>query len=186
MSIFDDNENKAFDARTMIAIVLMVLVITAGMTVQNKFFPRDPLPTAEPARTTQPAAAPAVVATGTPATTEARASESNLVAAQLPGIELPTAERTHTISTDIYEAVFTNRGGELVSLKLKEHKDDLGLVDLLLPGDRQPQGFSLAFGGPGTAPLDTLMAATIPGENMIEFSAAFAGSLEGESYIVRK
>ncbi|MGD9941388.1 MAG: membrane protein insertase YidC [Clostridia bacterium] len=186
MSIFDDNENKAFDARTMIAIVLMVLVITAGMTVQNKFFPRDPLPTAEPARTTQPAVAPVAAETGTPAATEARASTGSLATAPLPGIELPTAERTHTISTDIYEAVFTNRGGELVSLKLKEHKDDLGLVDLLLPGDREPQGFSLAFGGPGSVPLDTLMAATMPGENMIEFSAAFAGASEGESYIVRK
>ena len=186
MSIFDNNENKAFDARTMIAIVLMVLVITAGMTVQNKFFPRDPLPTEEPGRTTQPGVNAAEAAPGTQAVSEARVAAGNLVVAQLPGLELPTAERTHTISTDIYEAVFTNRGGDLVSLKLKQHHDDAGLVDMLLPGTRQPQGFSLAFGGPGAVPLDTLMAARIPGQDMIEFSAAFAGKAEGETFIVRK
>ena len=183
MSIFDDNENKAFDARTMIAIVLMVLVITAGMTVQNKFFPRDPLPTAEPARTAQPAPVTTETAAGVVTMSESTATTSNLVVAEVPGLELPAAERTYTISTDIYEAVFTNRGGELVSLKLKQHHDDAGLVDMLLAGDRQTQGFALTL---GSVPLTTLMATTIPGQDMIEFSGAFAGQAEGESYIVRK
>ena len=114
---------------------------------------------------------------------ESTATTSNLVVAEVPGLELPAAERTYTISTDIYEAVFTNRGGELVSLKLKQHHDDAGLVDMLLAGDRQTQGFALTL---GSVPLTTLMATTIPGQDMIEFSGAFAGQAEGESYIVRK
>ena len=53
MSINDDNTNNAFDARTMIAIVMMVVVITAGMAIQNFFFPRENLPVQAPAATTQ-------------------------------------------------------------------------------------------------------------------------------------
>ncbi|MFH0824148.1 MAG: hypothetical protein V2B18_15460, partial [Pseudomonadota bacterium] len=44
MSINNDDSNKAFDAKTMIAIVLMVVVITAGMAIQNYFFPKPGLP----------------------------------------------------------------------------------------------------------------------------------------------
>ncbi len=61
MSINEDDNNKAFDARTMIAIVLMVVVITVGMAVQNHFFPKQPLPV-EPVATQAPAAPAATAA----------------------------------------------------------------------------------------------------------------------------
>jgi len=48
MSINNDDSNKAFDAKTMIAIVLMVVVITAGMAIQNYFWPKPGLPVETP------------------------------------------------------------------------------------------------------------------------------------------
>ncbi|HOX92843.1 MAG TPA: hypothetical protein PLC54_07955, partial [Spirochaetales bacterium] len=57
MSIYEPNE-KAFDKRTLLAVVLMVVVVTVGMSVQSILFPKKPLAV----QTEQPAAAqPGVV-----------------------------------------------------------------------------------------------------------------------------
>jgi len=176
MSINDDDNNKAFDAKTMIAIVLMVVVITAGMAIQNYFFPKQGLP-AEPAQATQ---APASAPSASPAlATGQGGSATTLAAVDAP--DAPDREMTQTLTTDLFEAVFTNKGGELVSLRLKEHKEDGIPVELLIAPDGKTEGFSLALGGAGSVPIDALMSASRPEPGVIVFSRAFsAPSASGE------
>ncbi|HUW33671.1 MAG TPA: membrane protein insertase YidC [Planctomycetota bacterium] len=169
MSINNDDSNKAFDAKTMIAIVLMVVVITAGMAIQNYFWPKPGLPI-EAAQSQAPVTAAQPVAQ----TTQAAGSPVSTVAlAPVEAAAAPASETSHVISTDLFDATFTNRGGELVSLKLKEHSDGGKPVELLLANGGKLDGFSLALGGAGSVPLDALMAVSRPGPGMIEFSQAF-------------
>jgi len=176
MSINDDDTNKAFDARTMIAIVLMVVVITVGMAVQNYFFPKPGLPV-EPQAAQAPAASAQPVATAEAA--PASAAASTLAVVETP--DAPAAETKYTINTNLFEARFTNKGGELVSLKLKDHKEDGVPVELLMAKGGAMEGFSLAFGGANAAPVDAYMTAAQPAPGVIVFSRAFfAANAAGE------
>ncbi len=183
MSINEDDSNKAFDAKTMIAIVLMVVVITVGMAVQNYFFPRQPLP-AEPQATQAPVAAQSAAATVQAAPVTASAS------ALVPALEAeaPASEARYTIATDLVTATFSNKGGELVSLRLKDHAEDGVPVELLMPVNGEVDGFSLALGGPQSATLDALMNVSQPSPGVIEFSRAFlpTNSADAAPFTLRK
>ena len=180
MSINDDDNNKAFDARTMIAIVLMVVVITVGMAVQNYFFPRQPLPV-EPATTTsvptESAPAASVPAMGAPASAGVTLSMPEDPAA-------PDREITYDVSTDLFDVVFSNKGGDIVSLRLKEHSEDGKPVELLLGGNGSPEGFAIGLGGASSVPVDAYMTVNrndTKGASVIEFSRSFyAPSQNGE------
>lgn len=163
MSINEPNEG-AFDKRTLVAIVLMVIVVTVGMSVQNILFPKKPLPLeapSVPAATVQTGSQPAAVA--------APATETSVIVEDGG----PTARQTYRVSTDLFEATFSNEGGELISLLLKEHLDKGQPVEMFLPNEAGLDGFSLAFGGPGAAPVRALMNVTQPGPGVIEFRRTF-------------
>lgn len=176
MSINDDDRNKAFDARTMIAIVLMVVVITVGMAVQSYFFPKQSMPvepksSQTPAPVTQPATVSDAPAVALQSTASAMVEET----------DAPRAEESYSLKTDLFDARFTNKGGELVSLKLRKHAEHGVPVELLLAKGNALDGLSLSFGGPGAAPIDALMTATQPGPGVIVFSRAFyAANAAGE------
>lgn len=179
MSINDDDNNKAFDARTMIAIVLMVVVITVGMAVQNYFFPRQPLPV-EPAATTS---VPAEAVQAAPASVPAQGSSvpSGAALATLEDPAAPDREMTHSLSTDLFEVTFSNKGGDIVSLRLKKHAEGGEPVELLLAKAGEPEGFAIGLGGASSVPVDALMTATRPAPGVIEFSRSFyAPSSSGE------
>jgi YidC/Oxa1 family membrane protein insertase len=170
MSINDDNTNNAFDARTMIAIVMMVVVITAGMAIQNFFFPRENLPPQAPVSATQPA----TVAT-TPQQTSAPVASGAVqnALAELPVEGAPSQEMQYRISTDLFDASFTNRGGELTSLKLKKHADGKDPVDMFLPRNGSISGFSVALGDAGSVPISSFMNVSMPEDGVIEFYRSF-------------
>ncbi|MBL8966958.1 MAG: membrane protein insertase YidC [Spirochaetaceae bacterium] len=179
------NQDTKGDKRTLIAVVLSVIVITAGFMIQGTLFPSAPPPA--PAAAAAPAAPSGPVAAtgttvGTPAVAQALvATPPAGTPAGLPAIEAPVAERSYTVETDLLKAVFTNKGGDLVSLKLKQHKDRDGAVDLVLAGKEGPEGFSLAFGGPGAPAVADLMNARMIDERTIEFSRTFLANVPGKT-----
>ncbi len=170
MSINNDDSGKAFDAKTMIAIVLMVVVITIGMALQNFFFPRA-VPQAEPqvaqtSTSTVQAVQPAV------STAETPVASTQLALADVA--DAPLAEMKQTLSTNLFDATFSNRGGELVSLKLKEQSG--GPVEMLLPVNGRMQGFAVSLGGASSLPVDALMTTNRPSPGVIEFSRTFVST----------
>lgn len=182
----DLQENKpSGDRRTVIAVILSVLVITAGVVVNEVFFPTRPL--AQAASTAPAAAAPAaspqpIAASPAASTIQAAAafsSTSGLAASTTTAVE-PT-EASYTVSTDLLEAVFTNKGGDLLSLKLKKHKDSTGLVDLLFPGQTKPAAFTVAFGGVDALPIEAMMNAKMLDATTIEFSRTFFAVVPGKT-----
>ncbi len=170
---FDPTENnKTFDKRTMLAVVLSVVVITVFMTLQYVFFPAKPLPIEPPAPAAQ-AGSPSVAAPAFSAVLP-----DNTAALQALVINAPERAETYTLSTDLVTALFTNRGGELVSLKLRKHadkNDKEGLVEMLIPDAEKPGTMSLAFGGTSAPMIMELMNVSRPGPNAIEFTRVFPG-----------
>jgi YidC/Oxa1 family membrane protein insertase len=196
MSIFnDDSQTKEESRRTIIAVVISTVIVGAGFMIQNILFP--PAPQAQvqtqttgapqvsqqgapsalvPAGTvvTQPGAAPAVQ--GSPKA-EAKAAA--------PVVTAPAAEATYDIETDLFKVQLSNSGGDLVSLKLKKHKDKSGYVDLIVPGSNATHGLSLAFGGVDAAPVADLMNATWLDNDRktIQFSRVFYVRTSGDKLV---
>lgn len=191
MSNFNDQNDKSFDKKTMLAIVLMVVVVTVGVSIQNILFPQQPLPV-EPTTAVAPTQSTptqsAQTLTSAPAADTAE-MPSVITEAGLPAVDAPDREEIFLLSTNLFEAVFTNKGGELVSLKLRKHKDEQGPVDMFLSGADGLDGLSLAIGGPGSAPLTDFMNASRPAPGVIEFNRTyFYRDSAGEivSYVLRK
>jgi YidC/Oxa1 family membrane protein insertase len=185
MSILNGN-NQPGDKRTIIAVVLSVVVITVGFLLQATLFPSPQASPAQAARTAQAAEAPkAAPASAEPVTAPSGLSGPVQVsAAKAVGpsaAEVPASEKTYSISTDLIDALFTNKGGDILSLKLKKHRDKDGAVDLIVPGSTGAQGLSLAFGDAGTAPqVSDLMNAVVLDSRTIVFSRTFFASIPGK------
>lgn len=185
MSILNPSNQTGGDKRTIIAVVLSVLVIVAG----TMLFPPKAAPPAPVARTAQPA--PAESAQAVPSgtvmpvpsgkITSPAKPEATSAKAATPVVDAPSSERTYTISTDLVEAVLTNKGGDIVSLKLKKHSDKDGMVDLIVPGSAGAQGLSLAFGDTGAAPVTDLMNAVLLDNSSIVFSRTFFAEVPGKA-----
>lgn len=84
-------------------------------------------------------------------------------------------EEQFTIKTDLIEAVFTNRGGDLISYKFLKHTDkDTGtgvqMVDNVTANNR---AFGLSFGGPDNSIINEIFNVRKEGENTIIFTRDF-------------
>jgi YidC/Oxa1 family membrane protein insertase len=197
MSILDNDNNPGGDKRTLIAIVLSVIVISVGFLLQATLFPPAPqqAPAAKSAAPGEGQTTSATAAPGTETTSPAPAASSQIAAppangglvpasriVAAPSSDAPSAERRYTISTDLLEAVISNKGGDLVSLKLKKHRDKDGAVDLIVPGSEGAQGLSLSFSqSAGTAPIGDLMNAMMLDERTIAFSRTYLATVSGKS-----
>jgi YidC/Oxa1 family membrane protein insertase len=190
MSNINDPSPKG-DKKTVIAVILSVVVITAGFMIQGALFPPTTRTTQAAQTTSSVGQTPVPNAMPSAPASAIKAAE---VATNLPGgsgtssafttVTAPIAERLYTISTDIFEAVLSNKGGDIVSLKLKKHKDKDGFVDLIVSGDKGAQGLSVAFGPVGSAPLGELMNARVIDEKTIEFSRVYTAAIPGEKEAV--
>ena len=149
------------DKRTVIAVVLAVVVIVGSMIVQQVFFapeettaaPRpeagaEPVP--EPIAGEAPAAEPAPAAAEQPS---APAAAEDLALAADQQIE----EQNFTIETEVFRIRFTNRGGQITSIELKEFSNTDGSpVEMIFNQESGMDPFSLRFGGVDTPAVDAL------------------------------
>jgi YidC/Oxa1 family membrane protein insertase len=195
MSMLDNDNNQVGDKRTLIAIVLSVVVISAGFMLQAAFFPpqsqqapvsqsQTGAPASAPKEAANSAGAASAAASKAPAASgEGFVAASRVVAAPLA--EAPTAERTYTIETDLIKAVISNKGGDIVSLKLKKHKDHDDAVDLIVPGSEDAQGLTVSFGQTvGSSTQNDLMNAVMLDERTIAFSKTYLAMVPGKSDLV--
>jgi len=143
-NIFEQEPSSKEDRRrTIIAVVLSTVIVSAGFMVQNALFP----PATQQSTATQtPAQGTELPAQNTSAPAVAVPSPIPVKTASSSSIPVPAAERTYIIETDVMSATLTNAGGEIVSLTLKNHRDKSGAVDLIVRGSSGANGLSLSFG----------------------------------------
>ncbi|UCG00039.1 MAG: membrane protein insertase YidC [Spirochaetaceae bacterium] len=153
------------DKRTVIAVVLAVVVIIGSMIVQQRFFaPEQPTTVAEPAD-----GGPQPVVEEQPAEAQtAEGAEQPPVAEQpsVPGTatgemalvtDQQIEEQTFTLETEVFRVGFTNRGGQITSIELKDFSNTDGSpVEMIFSQDSGINPFSFRFGGVDTPPVDAL------------------------------
>ncbi len=142
------------DKKTIIAVVLAVVVIIASMLLQNVFFPtrEEPLPVSEtPVETVVQADATEETAQQEPL--EPQADQQTLL--QVEGEEL--YEQTYRIETNVFTIIFSNRGGTIQSIKLKDFRNSDGSeVEMILPRESGRYPFTVHFGDFNAPPVDAL------------------------------
>jgi YidC/Oxa1 family membrane protein insertase len=198
------NENgSGGDKRTLVAVVLSVVVITVGFLLQSVLFPIKPdasqaaahqAPAASatnsaPASTAAPGPASSSIVAAGGVANQSAATKSADTALLLPkaamldtasSAAVPIAEQRYTIKTDLLEAVLSNKGGDLVSLKLKKHADRDGMVDLVVPKADGSGGLSLSLGAAGSAPVSDLMNASFLDDHTIAFTRTYLATVPGK------
>ena len=154
------------ERRLLLAILLTFLVLT----VYQWMLPKPP-----PLPPQSAGAASATSAAGTGGA-QSSATPPPAAAVQLPPVETvlaDTAEKTVAVDNGLVHAVFSNRGGTLISWQLTRYQDGAGhLVDLVphdLPADA-PKPFSLKLDDAAkTARVNgALYAASVPADGHVD------------------
>jgi YidC/Oxa1 family membrane protein insertase len=148
------------DRNTIIAVVLAVVVIIGGMLLQNLLAPKKPataLPTEKP-----PAAAEQPAPELTPAPQPAAGQAANQPPSQGVGAapsvtEGELSEESFTMENDVMRVRFTNRGGDITSIQLKDYKNrDGSPVEMVISKDTRLRPLSLHFGDHNSEPVNAL------------------------------
>jgi YidC/Oxa1 family membrane protein insertase len=176
------------DKRTLLAVVLSVVVISVGFMLQGLISPKsEEIATADANQTGQGvmAAEPSAESESTETQTfQEPAEDTTPGAAVVLSGESDERERKIIVETDLFVATFTNKGGELASLLLKEHLDDGEPIDMLYHGESDWNGFFVSFGKAGAVPVDAIFEFSRRGEYGVEFRRDFLAppSADGKSY----
>lgn len=144
------------EKRVLLAVSLsfLVLVIYQGLFAPPRPEPAGPSPAAPtPAASPTPGggASAAASAVSTPAVAPPADSPQEVEAAPTTPVVGDTEPREVVVETDAVRAVFSNRGAELTSWKLKDyHTESRELVDLVPAGlpEAEPRAFALIADDP--------------------------------------
>jgi YidC/Oxa1 family membrane protein insertase len=173
------------EKNTILAVVLSVIVITLGMTVQTMFFPTQTTESAAPSQTK------------TTTTAELAPSESVHVGSSLaygsgvkgsfkPVNDTKADKAKFTYETDVFSVEFNPVGASVSALYLKDHKETDGKpVDLLFNGKDGHDAFLMYAGNDMTTPIDATFNYKID-RNQIIFSQDFMIEGSDEPFTITK
>jgi len=135
------------DKNTILAIALSTLVIIIGFTVQATFFPTEKTPptTTEKLQPVNTTSTQNTLVDTSIVTNEDTVTPSLLSSVNTDDKEALKEEKT-VIETDLVRVEFTNRGGDIVSYKLKKHTDKNGEVEMAEFVTDKNRAFSLILG----------------------------------------
>ncbi|MDR2629409.1 MAG: membrane protein insertase YidC [Spirochaetaceae bacterium] len=167
------------EKRTLLAVVLSVVVISVFYFIQGITMQSRALEQGTPPGTDQVPAPTAVTTALQPDTPPTAPSESAALPAEPEAA--PLSEQRVTIETPLAVVVLTNAGGDVVSYRLKEHKDKDDLVEMVLPGETESHAFTISFGGLNAEPVRSFFYVKTISEYSVEFYRDFAISLNGEA-----
>ncbi|MDR1231957.1 MAG: membrane protein insertase YidC, partial [Spirochaetaceae bacterium] len=174
--------------RTLLAVALSTLVIISFYMIQAVFFP--------PAMPPQPVPSEQVVGQPVPVSPGVQDTPSRLdtapMAVSVPTVAEPVEEaplQTVLIETDLLRITLSNEGGDITSLRLKEHKDSASTgdeaVDMIFSGNTPGHAFTVAFGGWQASPVTSRFDVRRESEYSVEFSRDFS-LVGGETFTLKK
>jgi YidC/Oxa1 family membrane protein insertase len=159
------------EKRTLLAVVLSVIVITGFYIIQGIFFPPSLPPEGGPVAEST-AGSPVTVET--PPRQTAPVLIDNTADAQAglgdPG---PASEERIVIETKLLRVELTNAGGDVVSYKLREHKDQDDFVEMVLSGNTESHAFTVAFGNLTAQPITSFFYVNRVDPYTVEFYRNF-------------
>jgi YidC/Oxa1 family membrane protein insertase len=160
------------EKRTLLAVALSIVVLSAFYFIQGKFFPpAQPNPGGAVAEQTQGSP---VIAETSPAPVPQPLAVEEASPEDAPLDAGPNEERRISIDTGVATVVLTNAGGDIVSYKLREHSDREDFVEMVLPGNSETHAFTVALGGLNAQPIGAYFNVARISEHIVEFSRDFA------------
>ncbi|MDR1373747.1 MAG: membrane protein insertase YidC [Treponema sp.] len=172
------------EKRTVLAVVLSIVVISGFYIIQGVFFPPQQQPgtvadqsASQPVSTPAPASAEAPVPAS--ALEEAPPVMAETGAEVLPPDTGPGVEERITVTVpdrdgkELVTAVLTNRGGDMVSYKLRQHQDREDYVEMILSGAAESHAFTVAFGNMDANPVSEFFTVNRISEYVVEFYRDF-------------
>jgi len=155
------------DKRTLLAVVLSVIVITIGFTIQTLLYPPVPVDST----------AQAVQAVTVPAETTQAAPTTQTSAQPLPGSTLgrfePFGDEPRSLGpitytdNETFRAIIDPRGATLVSFELLQHRDGEYPVNMVLDDGSDLPGLRTVFGGWNGQVMDALFVQERTGQDNI-------------------
>jgi YidC/Oxa1 family membrane protein insertase len=110
-----------------------------------------------------------------------------------PTVTEPVEEvsaQTVFIETDLLQITLSNTGGDITSLRLKNHKDNVSTgdeeVDMVFSGNTPGHAFTVAFGGWTASPVTSRFNVHRESEYSVEFSRVFSLGDTGQTFTLRK
>ena len=165
-------KGEMMDKNTLLAVVLSTVVIIAGFAIQGIFFP--PTETEPVVQNTEVVNTVIDNATATESTEKKELAEYSSVSSEdlLIDEEETLEERIIKVETNRYIISFSNRGGVIKSLKLKEHLDNGNPLEMIFSVDGT-SAFETSFGGVGSETIDQVFEYKQKRKNTFEFSKTF-------------
>lgn len=166
------------DKRTLLAVVLSVIIITVGFTIQSVFFMPDTIEqtasetSSETTQITQTQSDQQVESVPVSQTPSSLVYDSGVPGSVVPVGEDPV-EKIITIENDVFLASFTTRGAALTSMKMKNHLDGDEPVEMIFNADDSQAAFYMYFGYDTSNPVDCQFNVRQIDEYTIEFTRDF-------------
>jgi YidC/Oxa1 family membrane protein insertase len=189
------------EKNTILAVVLSIVVLVGFYVVQGVFFPPNPAGPAQnapavtsPQAAVQEQAAPQITPPALAAPLMADSSPDGVPAGVPDGVDAavsanaggiaasggqtaveppPQTQQYVTIDTELITVVLSNAGGDVVSLKLKEHSEKEDFVEMIFSGNSEAHAFSVAFGGADVQPVTSFFHVTRISDYVVEFYRDF-------------
>jgi YidC/Oxa1 family membrane protein insertase len=172
------------EKRTLLAVALSIVVLSAFYYIQGKIFPPAQSKPAE-IGTEQTEGGPLIAETPLePLPDPVLAGEA--LSEETPLNAGPGEERRISIDTGLATVVLTNLGGDIVSYKLREHSDREDSVEMVLQGDAETHAFTVALGGLNARPINAYFNVPRVSEYVVEFSRDFAVSTGGQVTLTKR
>jgi YidC/Oxa1 family membrane protein insertase len=172
------------EKRTLLAVALSIVVLSAFYYIQGKFFP-PAQPKSAGTATEQTEGGPLIAETPPASVLEPVLAEETLPD-ETPLNAGPEEEQRISIDTGLATVVLTNAGGDIVSYKLREHSDREDFVEMVLQGDAETHAFTVALGGLNAQPINAYFNATRVSDYIVEFSRDFAISTGGRVTLTKR
>ncbi len=134
------------EKNTIVAIVLSVVIITAGFYIQEKFF-APPAP--EISETVEKAPEKTE-----PAKEEVKSVDVTMLQNMSSEAPDPDFYKEMALETDVFSIVFSNRGGTVKSIRLKEHLENGQPLEMINKNDDNRTAFDMHLGDYESKPLN--------------------------------
>jgi YidC/Oxa1 family membrane protein insertase len=172
------------EKRTLLAVALSIVVLSAFYFIQGKFFPpAQPNPAGAVSEQT---GGQQLIAETPPAPVPGTAVVESAPPDDASADTGPGEEQRISIDTGLATVVLTNAGGDIVSYKLREHSDREDFVEMVLQGNTETHAFTVALGGLNAQPIHSYFNTTRISDHIVEFFRDFAISGGGQVRLTKR
>jgi YidC/Oxa1 family membrane protein insertase len=156
------------DKNTVLAVVLSILIIIVGFSVQAIFFPPEPAEPVQTAVEDVPDTAEQLPASTYAAPAAAEGSPGSIVA-----LGDDPSVRSIQFQTEVFDIVFDADHASISEMKLRKHVDDGVPVDMIFTDSSEQSAFKTYFGHDTDSRTDYGYHVTRPDEYTVQFSRDF-------------